>query len=72
MTVNIRYEIILYWSQADQAIVAEAPELPGCAADGATYQEAVASIEVVIREWIETAQELGRPVPVPRGRLMFA
>jgi predicted RNase H-like HicB family nuclease len=72
MTDNIRYEIILYWSQADQAFIAEAPELSGCAADGATYQEAVANIEVVIREWIETAQELGRPVPEPRGRLMFA
>jgi predicted RNase H-like HicB family nuclease len=72
MTDNIRYEIILYWSQPDQAFIAEAPELPGCAADGATYQEAVANIEVVIREWIETAQELGRPVPEPRGRLMFA
>jgi predicted RNase H-like HicB family nuclease len=69
---NIRYEIILYWSQADQAFIAEAPELPECAADGATYQEAVANIEVVIREWIETAQELGRPVPEPRGRLTFA
>ena len=72
MTDNIRYEIILYWSQADQAFIAEAPELPGCAADGATYQETVANMEIVIREWIETAQELGRPVPEPRGRLMFA
>jgi predicted RNase H-like HicB family nuclease len=72
MKDNIRYEIILYWSQADQSFVAEAPELPGCAADGATYQEAVANIEVVIREWIDTAQELGRPVPEPRGRLLFA
>ncbi|HBI42918.1 MAG TPA: hypothetical protein DDY78_08685 [Planctomycetales bacterium] len=72
MKDNIRYEIIIYWSQADQAFIAEAPELPGCAADGATYQEAVASIEVVIREWIETAQALGRPVPEPRGRLIFA
>ena len=54
MSEHIRYEIILYWSQADQAFIAEAPELPGCAADGATYQEAVANIEVVIREWIET------------------
>jgi predicted RNase H-like HicB family nuclease len=72
MTDNIRYEIVLYWSQADQAFIAEAPELPGCAADGATYQEAVANIEVVIQEWIETAQELGRAVPEPRGRLMFA
>jgi predicted RNase H-like HicB family nuclease len=72
MADNIRYEIILYWSQEDQAFIAEVPELPGCAADGATYQEAVAHAEVVIREWIETAQELGRPVPAPRGRLLYA
>ena len=69
---NIRYEIILYWSKQDQAFIAEVPELPGCAADGASYQEAVTAVEVVIREWIETAQELGRPIPVPRGRLLFA
>jgi predicted RNase H-like HicB family nuclease len=68
----IRYEIILYWSKADQAFIAEVPELPGCAADGATYQEALANAEVVIREWIETARELGRPVPEPRGKLMYA
>lgn len=67
-----RYEMILYWSDADQAVIAEVPELPGCAADGATYQEAVANAEQVIREWIETAQELGRPIPSPRGRLMYA
>jgi predicted RNase H-like HicB family nuclease len=72
MVNKIQYEIILYWSKADQAFIAEVPELPGCAADGATYQEALANAEVVIREWIETAQELGRPVPEPRGRLMFA
>jgi len=69
---KIQYEIILYWSQEDQAFIAEVPELPGCAADGATYQEALANAEVVIREWIETAHELGRPVPEPRGRLMYA
>jgi len=69
---NIRYEIILYWSTEDQAFIAEVPELAGCAADGATYQEALAEVEVVIREWIETAQELGRPVPAPRGRLLYA
>ena len=69
---NIHYEIILYWSREDQAFIAEVPELPGCAADGATYQEALASVEIVIREWIETASELGRPVPIPRGRLIFA
>ena len=69
---DIRYEIILYWSQEDQAFVAAVPELPGCAADGPTYQEAVANAEVVIREWIETARELGRPIPTPRGRLLYA
>ncbi len=72
MVDDIRYEIILFWSKEDQAFIAEVPELSGCAADGATYQEAVANVEVVIREWIETAQELGRPIPVPRGRLLFA
>jgi len=67
-----KYEIIIYWSKDDQAFIAEVPELPGCAADGQTYQEALANAEVVIREWIETARELGRPVPEPRGRLVFA
>jgi len=67
-----RYEIILYWSQADNSFIAEVPELPGCAADGATYQEALAAAEVVINEWIETAKELGRPIPQPQGRLLFA
>jgi predicted RNase H-like HicB family nuclease len=56
----------------DQAFVAEVPELPGCAADGATYHEALTEVEVVIREWIETAQELRRPIPAPRGRLLYA
>jgi len=72
MTPDPRYEIILYWSEPDQAFIAEVPELAGCAADGATYQEAIAAVEVVIREWIETARELGRPIPQPKGRLMFA
>jgi len=67
-----RYEIILYWSDPDQAFIAEVPELAGCAADGATRQEALASVEVVIGEWIETARELGRPIPEPKGRLLFA
>lgn len=67
-----RYEVILYWSQEDQAFIAEVPELPGCAADGKTYQEALASAEIVIQEWIETARELGRPIPQPKGRLVFA
>ena len=67
-----RYEVILYWSEEDQAFIAEVPELAGCEADGATYQEALANVEVVIQEWIETAKELGRPIPEPRGRLAFA
>jgi predicted RNase H-like HicB family nuclease len=67
-----QYEIILYWSKEDSAVIAEVPELPGCAADGASYQEALANVEVIIAEWIETAKELGRPIPQPRGRLMFA
>ena len=67
-----RYEMIIYWSETDQAFIAEVPELPGCAADGATYEEAVANARVTIEEWIETAEELGRPVPQPRGRLMYA
>ncbi len=72
MKTRFRYEIILYWSKADEAYIAEVPELPGCAADGATYQKALASAEVVIGEWIETAKELGRPIPEPRGRLIYA
>jgi predicted RNase H-like HicB family nuclease len=68
----IRYEVILYWSEEDQAFIAEVPELPGCAADGRTYREALANVERVIAEWIQTATELGRPVPEPRGRLLFA
>jgi len=72
-TSKHRYEIILYWSDDDQAYIAEVPELAWCAADGATYQEAIAKVEVVIDEWIETAKELGRPVPEPKGRrLVFA
>lgn len=64
--------IILYWSSEDDAFIAEVPELPGCAADGATYGEALKNAEVIIREWIETARELGRPIPAPKGRLMYA
>ena len=67
-----KYELIIYWSQEDQAFIAEVPELPGCAADGKSYQEALANAEVVIQEWIETAKELGRPIPAPKGRLVFA
>jgi predicted RNase H-like HicB family nuclease len=67
-----KYEVIIYWSGEDQAFIAEVPELPGCAADGKTYREALANVEVVIKEWLETAAELGRPIPQPKGRLVFA
>lgn len=67
-----RYELIVYWSDEDQAFIVEVPELPGCAADGPTYQDAVANAEVVIDEWIETACELGHAIPVPKGRLLYA
>lgn len=66
------YEIIIYWSDEDGVFVAEVPELPGCMADGKTYQEAVANVEVIVKEWLQTTKELGRPIPQPRGRLMFA
>jgi len=66
------YEIVLYWSADDEAFIAEVPELAGCSADGATRQEAVANAEVVIAEWLETARDLGRPIPEPKGRLLFA
>jgi predicted RNase H-like HicB family nuclease len=67
-----KYEVIIYWSKDDQAFIAEVPELSGCAADGATHQEALANVETIIQEWIETAKDLGRPIPEPKGRLAFA
>lgn len=67
-----RHGIHLYWSEEDRAFIAEVPELPGCATDGPTRQEALTNIEKVIEEWFETASELGRPIPVPKGRLLFA
>ena len=72
MTNNYRYEIVIYWSEDDKAFIAEVPELPGCAADGASYAEALTNVDVIIQEWIEVAKELGRPIPEPKGRLMYA
>jgi predicted RNase H-like HicB family nuclease len=69
---HAKYEVILYWREYDKAYIAEAPELAGCMSDGATYQEALANVEVIIQEWIATARELGRPIPEPKGRLMYA
>lgn len=68
----IKYELIIYWSNDDQSFIVEVPELPGCMADGETYEQAVINAKDVIEEWIETARELGRPIPEPRGRLMYA
>jgi len=67
-----KYEVIIYWSAEDDAFIAEVPELPGCAADGPTRQAALKNVDLVIKEWIETAKELGRPIPKPKGRLVFA
>jgi len=68
----IKYELVMWWSDEDKAFVVEVPELPGCMADGATYEEALSSVKRVIEEWIETATERGREIPVPRGRLLYA
>jgi predicted RNase H-like HicB family nuclease len=67
-----KYEVIVYWSEEDKAYVAEVPELPGCMADGATYEGALKNIQVTISEWIETARTLGREIPVPKGKLIYA
>jgi len=71
-TEPLKYEVIIYWSAEDEAFIAEVPELAGCAADGPTPQEALAQVQVVAQEWIDTARELGRHVPQPKGRLLFA
>jgi predicted RNase H-like HicB family nuclease len=68
----MRYELIIYWSRADDCFVVEVPELPGCLADGATYQEAAVNAERAMEQWIEAARGLGRPIPEPRGRLAYA
>ncbi len=72
MNVDARYEVIIFWSEEDDAFVAEVPELLGCMADGKTRQEALLNAEQIIKEWIETAKELGRPIPQPKGRLAYA
>jgi len=72
MEADLRYEIIIYWSDEDNAFIAEVPELPGCMADGSTYELAIANAKTVIREWIEMAREMGRSIPEPKGRLMYA
>jgi len=70
--MKVKYEIVIYWSNEDGVYIAEVPELSGCMADGKSYREAVANAEVVIQEWIDTAKELGRSIPQPKGKLMYA
>lgn len=70
--MSIKYELIIYWSNEDDCFIVEIPELPGCFADGKTYHEAVSNAQIIIQEWIETAQELGRKIPEPKGRLIYA
>jgi len=67
-----KYEVIVWWSEKDQAYIAEVPELPGCMSDGGTYEEALQNIQIIISEWVETAKELGREIPEPKGKLMYA
>ncbi len=67
-----KYEVIIYWSEEDNAYIAEAPELPGCMADGPTYEEALKNVRIIIEEWIETARKLGRQIPVAKGKLAYA
>lgn len=66
----IKYEMIIYWSDEDSAFIVEVPELPGCMADGQTYQDAIANAETTIQQWIETARDLGRSIPKPKGKLI--
>ena len=70
--MSTKYEMIIYWSEQDQAFIVDVPELPGCMADGQTREQALANATIVINEWLDTARELGRPIPEPKGRLMYA
>ena len=67
-----KYEIIIYWSDEDNSFITEVPELPGCTADGKTQFEALANAETISQEWLDTAQELGREIPEPKGKLIYA
>ena len=67
-----RYKLVIYWSEDDQRYIVEVPELLGCMADGDSYQAAVANVQIIIDEWIETALIQKRPIPQAAGKLMYA
>ncbi|OGU58582.1 MAG: hypothetical protein A2X64_04995 [Ignavibacteria bacterium GWF2_33_9] len=67
-----KYELIIYWSNEDSSYIVEVPELPGCMADGKSYVDAIKNAEIIIDEWIETAKLLGKDIPEPKGRLVYA
>jgi len=67
-----KYEIIIYWSKEDNAFIAEVPELAGCMADGKSYKQALENVEIIIEEWMETAKSIGRPIPEPKGKIIYA
>jgi predicted RNase H-like HicB family nuclease len=68
-----KYEIIIFWSDEDDAYVADVPELPGCMAHGNTHESALANAKEAIQLWLETAKEFGDPIPAPKGRrLVYA
>ena len=70
--MDLKYEIIIYWSKEDDCFIAEVPELPGCKSDGTSYSEALQNAEIIISDWIETAKLAGRAIPEPKGKLMYA
>ena len=72
MQEDIKYELIVYWGEDDDAYIVDVPELSGCMADGKTYNEAIQNAFIVIEEWMETAKELRRSIPMPKGRLIYA
>jgi len=67
-----KYEVVVWWNEEDGAYIAEVPELPGCMADGTSYEEALKNVQIIISEWIETAKKLGREIPKPKGKLTYA
>lgn len=64
------YPINVFWSDEDDAWVANVPDLTFCSALGDTPHEAVAEVEVAIQAWLEAARSAGRPVPAPSAHVV--